>query len=124
MARLAIPGTNRAWLLEARRRTGTYDGELPGDAVIVHELSPDRREPLWGYDAGVPPGDISDGPGVQWLVGETFEDAENDIAMTVDSTTTDGFVVTVRYRVNLIFADDFESGSTASWCFCPVAADP
>jgi hypothetical protein len=116
LARLPIPATNLSWTLEARAPTGTYDAALPGAGVLVHERSPDRFEPMWAFDAAVPPGNYSDGPGVLWTVGETFEDAAHAISMTVDRATPDGFAVTVRYLTTAeLFRDGFESGGWSAW---------
>ena len=119
MAKLPIPSTTRYWTLETRDRTGLYDAQLPGHAVVVHEVYPSRAEDAWCYDAGVPVGNFCNGAGTMWTVGETFQDptAGRLIAARVDAQTTDGFALTVWYGVptTALFLDGFETGDTTRW---------
>jgi hypothetical protein len=118
MARIPIPGAGRFYTVEVRDRTGTYDGNLPGNAVIIHHVDPGRSEDAWAYDASVPPGDNSAGEGVMWRPGETFEDVAKQIRVRVDTATTNGFQVTIMYgAVELIFTDGFASGNTNAWTY-------
>ncbi len=114
MAKIAIPGGSRFYTVEVRDRTGAYDGNLPGNAVIIHEVDESRGEPAWLIDP-VDPGNSGD-EGAMWRVGETFDDVANDISVEVISATTDGFQVTIsRGEVTTIFLDGFEGGTTGTW---------
>jgi len=96
MARLPLPGSNVYFTVEVRKRIGGYDGKLPGDVVIIHEVVPGRSEPSWSYDSAVPPANYADNEGTMFRVGETFTDDDEDIVITIDSETTDGYVVTIN----------------------------
>jgi M6 family metalloprotease-like protein len=95
MAKIPVPGTDRFYSVEVRERQGDYDGNLPGNAVLVFEIDPGRREPAWLYDETVPPADFSDNEGSMWKVGEIFEDAASEIEISVDGTTPEGFSLTI-----------------------------
>lgn len=110
MARLPIPGDSRYYTVEVRKRIGNYDGNLPDDVVIIHEVVPGRSEPSWSYDAAVPPADFADNEGTMWRVGETFTDGDENIVITIDSETANGFVVTINRGVEtpLSYGSGFE----------------
>jgi hypothetical protein len=95
MARLPLSGSNVYYTVEVRKRIGNYDGKLPGNVVIIHQVVPGRSEPAWAYDAAVPPANYGDNEGTMFRVGETFTDQGEDIEITIDSQTTNGFVVTI-----------------------------
>jgi M6 family metalloprotease-like protein len=95
MAKIPVPGTDRYYAVEVRERQGDYDGNLPGNAVLVFEIDPGRREPAWLYDESVPPADFSDNEGSMWKVGEVFEDAASEIEISIDGTTAEGFWLTI-----------------------------
>ena len=116
MVVVPIDGSNTYYTLEARARSGNYDGNLPGKAVIIHEVVPSgRSEPSWAVDGDSPPANFGDNPGTMWVVGETYEDNANGIAISVLSETPDGFVVLVRNQFSSIFSDGFENGSVTNW---------
>ena len=94
-ARLPIPGSSTFYTVEARMRTGTYESNLPGDAVIIHFVVPGRSEPSWSYDSDVPPANYANNEGTMFRVGETFIDSARDIAITIDGMTANGFEVTI-----------------------------
>jgi hypothetical protein len=113
MARLPIQGSSRYYTVEVRKRIGSYEASLPGNAVIIHEVVPGRTEPAWAYDASVPPANNanSNQSGVMFQVGETFTDASQDITITINSTTTNGFAITINRGgvvPNLEFGQGFE----------------
>jgi len=113
MATIAIPGGSRFYTVEVRDLEG-YDADLPGNAVIIHEVDQSRQQPAWLVD----PAATNDGSGeaAMWRVGETFVDAGNDISVAVISATPDGFQVTITSGdVGTIFSDGFESGDTTAW---------
>lgn len=95
MAILPIEGTSSFYTVETRARVAPYDSNLPSNAVVIHEIDPGRREPAWLVDVDSPPNNYGDGPGVMWTVGETFEDPANQISVTVNRETAEGFEVTI-----------------------------
>ncbi|MCG8458329.1 MAG: hypothetical protein MI919_18790, partial [Holophagales bacterium] len=112
-----IPVGDGSWYtVEARKRVGTYEGSLPGDAVILHHVVPGRSEPSWAVDGDVPPSNYADNPGTMWTSGETFEDPAANISVEVLSETADGFVVRITSGgPSAIFDDGFESGNLTEW---------
>lgn len=100
--------------VEARQRVGLYDAELPGNAVIIHQVDVTRPEPAWAVDADVPPANYGDNPGTMWEPGETFIDPDNGLAIKVERETANGFVVTIgRPTIPQVFRDGFDE-ATAS----------
>lgn len=114
MARIPID-TYTYYTLEVRDLVGSYDGALPGNAVIIHHVDPSRSEDAWLIDADDPPATYSSNEGVMWRVGEAFVDTENSIAVYVQAATADGFEVEITFGDALIFSDGFESGNTSDW---------
>lgn len=95
-----IPVDASHWYtVEARRANGDYEAEIPGDAVIIHQIDTGRSEPAWAVDADLPPADYGDNPGTMWLPGEEFVDLQNRLRLTVDSTTANGFAITIDRRL-------------------------
>jgi M6 family metalloprotease-like protein len=116
MAKIPIPSSTRYWTVDTRRRTGLYDGHLPGDAVVVHEVYPSRAEPAWCYDPAVPPGNACATESVMWKVNETFVDAAHSISVRVVAQTADGFRVAIDSgQAGPLFADGFETADTSRW---------
>lgn len=113
--RIPVPASSRYYTVEARKRIGNYDGNLPGDCVIISEVVPGRQEPAWTVDGAVPPASFADNEGTMWRVGETFVDTAAMITVTVEAATANGFVVNVTSGGSPIFANGFEAGSTSSW---------
>ena len=95
VAILPQTGTNRYYTIEVRKRMGGYDGDLPGNAVIIHEVVPGRGEPSWAYDAATPPANFGNNEGTMFRVGETFEDAGEEIVVNILSETTNGFLIEI-----------------------------
>jgi M6 family metalloprotease-like protein len=96
MARIPIAGSDRFYTVEVRRQAG-YDVKLPGQAVVIHEVDPNRNAaPAHIVDADGN-GDNGDA-GAMWLPGETFGDAVAGIRVAVDATTATGFSITVWNR--------------------------
>ena len=75
------------YTVEARRKVA-YDLQLPGDAVIVHQVDTTQSIPavIMGTNGAA---------GAIWGVGSLFRDAANDIGMTVTGATPGGFTVAV-----------------------------
>ena len=100
MVKIPINGSaTNFYTVEARRQTG-YDAKLPGEAVIIHNVDfydVDNNPRNVDVQAAVlvPTTLSANDPGVMWSVGETFTDATNNIAVTVNSDTGTGFEVTI-----------------------------
>ncbi len=110
---IQIPGSSRYYTLEVRDRVD-YDGNLPGFAVIIHEVDTTRREDAWLVDPVSPENGADEG--AMWRVGECFEDEAHQIEVCVQVVTTEGFEVRIAYGdVSGIFDDSFESGDIDSW---------
>ena len=116
MARIPFDASSY-YTVEARDLYGGYDGNLPGNAVIIHEVVPGRNEPAWVVDGDDPPANFADSDGVMWVPGETFEDLDNEIQVRVIEATADGFRVEILNGsvVALIFESGFETGDTSEW---------
>jgi hypothetical protein len=113
LVKVRIPGSSRFYTIEVRDRFG-YDGNLPGFAVVLHEVNPGRTEPAWLVDVDEPANGAD--AGAMWLPGECFDDGASRILICVESTTTEGFTVEVATGDGYgIFKDDFESGTASSW---------
>lgn len=112
---IVLPAPAPAWryyIVEARKRAGAYDGNLAGDAVIIHEVNNLRGEPSWSVDADIPPADRANNPGSMFVVGESWGDPGNTFQVSVVGETVEGFVVNVQRGGNLqpdlIFRDGFQ----------------
>jgi len=90
-----LHGTSRYYTIEARRRIGNYDGNLAGDAVIIHEVSTQRSTPAWSVDASSPPATRANNEGSMFKPGEAWTAPGNAFRVLVRSATADGFVVSV-----------------------------
>jgi M6 family metalloprotease-like protein len=114
LARLALPGPGnylmaqipmdnapgQFYTVEARQRVG-YDKYLPGDAVVLHQVDPNRH-PCVGCGLDLLAqvvdadhnGNLNDA-GAMWTPGETFRDSANAITVAVNAQTATGFQVTI-----------------------------
>lgn len=116
------PYRNFFYTLEARRRVGTYESMLAGDAVIIH--SQEGGYSTRSMDAEVPPADISNNEGSMFKVGETWTtpDPEQTHWVRVEEVTPTGFVVSVgpKFRVTggpqrpRVFPDPGAAGQPAT----------
>ncbi len=99
MVTLVIPGTTtRYYTIEARGRRGTYDGNLAGNAVIIHSVDTARASPAWSVDADSPKADVSNNEGSMFKVGESWSTPEasgKKFRVQVINTTTEGFTIDV-----------------------------
>jgi M6 family metalloprotease-like protein len=84
------------YTLEARRRTGTYEARLAGDAVIIHKL--ENYGIAYSVDTDVPAADVSGNEGSMLKVGETWSTPDDVHWVQVVSATAEGFVVRVGPR--------------------------
>lgn len=97
IARVPILGSSQHfYTVEVRRHAG-YDDVLPGEAVIIHEVDLGRNIPAHVVDIDNN-GNTGDA-GAQWLPGEQFVDPTADITVSVNTTTTTGFIVTIWNQV-------------------------
>ena len=81
------------YTLEARKRGGSYEANLAGDAVIIHRVVNDGM--AHSVDATVPPANVSNNEGSMFKVGETWVSPYNAYWVTVESETATGFVVSL-----------------------------
>jgi hypothetical protein len=105
---IPIPGTNDWYTVEVRDRVG-YDGQLPGNAVIITYVDTNRQEPAWAVDIDNPPANFGSNEGTMFRVGETFEDVTVGISVHVVSQTAEGFVIDIASQLpDDLFTDGFE----------------
>jgi hypothetical protein len=81
------------YTLEARKRTGAYEANLAGNAVILHRVV--NAGMAYSIDATVPPANVSNNEGSMFKVGETWVSPYNAYWVTVESETATGFVVSL-----------------------------
>ncbi len=95
MAQVPIGGSStHFYTVEVRRNTG-YDVKLPGQAVIIHEVNTLRITGRPAYVIDIDGNGDTGDAGAQWLVGETFTDATNNIEISVTASTATGFTVSI-----------------------------
>ena len=94
MAQIPIDGAaNRFYTVEARLFAG-YDGQVPGEAIVIHEVNiprGDRAARVVDSDNNGDPNDA----GARWTPGETFSDASHGIHVTVNSMGASSFNVSI-----------------------------
>jgi M6 family metalloprotease-like protein len=79
--------------VEARTKLG-FDVNIPTAAVVIHRIDPnDYASPARVIVKNV--GDDPNGPGGWWLPGDIFNDSATGIKITVNSTTANGFNLSV-----------------------------
>jgi M6 family metalloprotease-like protein len=84
--------TGLYYSVEVRRKAG-YDSQVPFEGVLIHRLALNNDRPARVVDATLD-GNANDA-GAIWTVGETFEDAEAGITVSIDAETSTGFEVTI-----------------------------
>lgn len=90
MLSATISGTTRFLTLETRKRVG-YDGQLAGDAVIIHDVDTTRQRPAYVVDVD---GNGNTGDeGAMFRVGESY--SQGSIYTHVDAAAAAGFQVSV-----------------------------
>ncbi|HEY0859654.1 MAG TPA: hypothetical protein VGE19_01950 [Pseudoxanthomonas sp.] len=92
----ADPYKTVIYTLEARRRTGTYEAKLAGDAVIIHKL--EDYGIAYSIDRDVPAATISNNEGSMLKVGGRWNTPDQRHWVEVVSATANGFVVRVGPR--------------------------
>ncbi|MCU0501124.1 MAG: hypothetical protein MUC51_05050, partial [Anaerolineae bacterium] len=93
LAQVPIAGSaTHFYTVEARRRIG-FDANLPGDAVVIHEVDTTRPMPA-ALVSRAAERDLQ-ATASRWQVGQRFSDDAHSIAILVDAETATGFIVTV-----------------------------
>ena len=102
IVRIPIGGSStHFYTVEARRQTG-YDVQLPGQAVIIHEVDTNRTaSPAHVID--VDNNGVTGDAGAIWAVGEVFRNNTYKIYVAVVGATTTGFRVNITLGANVYF---------------------
>jgi len=80
LVKVPVQGSSTFYTVEVRSFTG-YDRNLPGEAVVLHQVLPGRSSPAHVVD-----GDNNGNPndeGAMWLPGETFTESKSGIRVQV-----------------------------------------
>src|SRR3546814_7133006 len=85
--------------LEARRRTGTYESALAGDAMIIHKV--EDYGTAYSVDADVPPADVSNNEGSMFKPGEAWQSPDRSRSIRVEAMTETGFTVTIGPQLRI-----------------------
>jgi hypothetical protein len=85
--------TTHYYTVEARRFVG-YDNEIPGEAVVIHDVLTTRGDRVAQVIDADNNGDPNDA-GAMWTPGESFADAVNGITVTINSQSSSGYSVTI-----------------------------
>ncbi len=91
-----------AYTLEARRRSGTYESGLAGDAVIVHRLGDNGI--AYSIDTDTPPADLSGNEGSMLKVGEYWNTPDGLHWISVVASTPTGFRLRIGPRPRVMSA--------------------
>jgi M6 family metalloprotease-like protein len=84
--------TQRVFTLESRMFAG-YDVNLPGEAVIAHNINYGRDN--WAQVLDVDQNGNPNDSGAMWTAGETYSNSVNDLAFKINSKSSSSFNVTV-----------------------------
>jgi hypothetical protein len=84
------------YTVEARVRAG-FDHGLPAPGVLIHDV--DLRRPNKAQLVSPARGAVGDVAGLfgGWGVGTVFQDSANEVAVSIDRSLDDGFIVTIRH---------------------------
>lgn len=94
------PFSTVIYTVEARRRTGSYESGLAGDAVIIHRVN--DYGIAYSMDADVPPADHSANEGSMLKPGERWTMPEGQHWVEVLEATANGFIVRVGPRPRIM----------------------
>ena len=102
MVKIPIGGSNsHFYTVETRRVTG-YDVQLPGDAVVIHDVITTRYDsPAHVIDADN--NGVTGDAGAMWTTGEVFRNPTYKIAVAVLGATSTGFRVYVSSGPTIYF---------------------
>ena len=79
--------------VEVRKRTGSYETALAGDAVIIHGIDSDGT--AFSMDTDIPAANRSNNEGSMFKPGETWISADGSRRVKVLSATANGFVLRI-----------------------------
>jgi M6 family metalloprotease-like protein len=91
-------GSNTYLTLEARKQVGA-DAGLPGEGIIIHEITPSRKDGDARLITKGNPDDLND-PGARWTVGETFTyqfSSRVKVHINIVGSTSTGYTVRAHY---------------------------
>ncbi|MBD9481074.1 hypothetical protein [Pseudoxanthomonas sp. PXM02] len=94
------PFATVVYTVEARRRTGSYESRLAGDAVIIHRVN--DYGIAYSMDADVPPADHASNEGSMLKPGERLTLPEGQHWVEVVEETANGFIVRVGPRLRVM----------------------
>jgi hypothetical protein len=95
VALIPISGGSTFYTVEVRSFVA-YDRNLPGEAIVIHQVTPTRDSPAHVVD-----GDNNGNPndeGAMWRVGETFTDSRAGITVEVVSNLGTTFTVRISNK--------------------------
>lgn len=99
------------WLSIALRDTASpFDANLPGSAVIVHEIDTRRPQPAWVVDRSNPVANYSNTAGNMIQLGQQLGDGKGEFNLRVVGQTANGVEIEVSV-VQPIFNSQFGAGS-------------
>jgi hypothetical protein len=87
------PYAGTVYTVEARKRSGSYEANLAGDAVIIHKLQ--NFGTAYSIDTATPPANVAENEGSMLKVGETWVAPNESHWVQVEAQTATGFVVSV-----------------------------
>ena len=93
MSAQADPYAGTLYVLEARKRSGTYENKLAGDAVIIHEVQ--DYGTAYSIDAAMPPANVSNNEGSMFKIGEVWVSPDTTQWVKVEAQTATGFIVSI-----------------------------
>jgi M6 family metalloprotease-like protein len=91
-----------SYTVEARRRGGTYEAGLAGDAVILHRVA--ENGIAYSLDTDLPPADLSGNEGSMLKVGEQWSTPDGRHWVRVVASTSSGFRIRVGPRPRVMSA--------------------
>ena len=100
-AKISIGGPfTKFYSLEARTFTGLDDPQIPGEAVVIHNVDTSRGDrAAQVVDVDTFPNTNPNDAGAMWTPGELFTDAANNVEVAVLEQTPSGFWVLINPTV-------------------------